>query len=413
MPGLLGRRPSGARIVVVGGSFAGLQLALRLPRRHVVTVVDPSPHFEFLPNIHELVSGLKAPAELRLSRPALLRRAGHAFIRERVEELDLAGGRVVTDGGARLDFDLLAVGVGGVGTTFGVPGAREHALPFRSVDDCAAIGARLRALAGGAGSPRPRVVIVGGGLEGVEALGELLRAHRGAVEVTLVEGRSKLLPEVQVDLGRELHRRCEGLPVRLLVERRVAGVERHRVVLDDGEAHPADAVIWTGGLAPHPLLYHAGLSPGPTSWAPVRATLQSARDERVLVVGDAAQLPAPVSKQAYHALEMGAHAARNIERLLRGRAPEPFRPADKPLLVSFGDLDTYMIADDVALAGAALSAAKEAVYQLVMARLDARRGAGGLLGLARRSRKGLVDLALANLGSVAALGRSLDLRVVR
>jgi NADH dehydrogenase len=36
-------------------------------------------------------------------------------------------------------------------------------------------------------------VIVGGGLEGVEALGEILRRHRGsAVHVTLVEARERL-----------------------------------------------------------------------------------------------------------------------------------------------------------------------------------------------------------------------------
>jgi NADH dehydrogenase len=171
-------------------------------------------------------------------------------------------------------------------------------------------------------------------------------------------------------------------------------------------------VIWTGGLVPHPLLERAGLAP-PDRWAPVHPTLQSVVNEQVFVVGDAAELASPLAKQAYHALDMGAHAARNIDRLLRGRELVPLAPSRKPMLVSFGDLETYLIGDDRALAGAALSAAKEAVYQLVMSKLDARGGVDGALSLLRRSGKGLVDLALANLGSVEALGRGLSLRVIR
>jgi NADH dehydrogenase len=398
---------TGARIVVAGANFAGLNLALRLPRGHQVTVVDPSPHFEFLPNIHELVSGLKTPADLQLSRAALLRRAGHTFVLDRAAELDLGARRVRTDAGAELVYDVLVVAVGGAGTTFGVPGADQHAHPFRTVEDCAAIGSRLRALARGAGPRRPRVVIVGGGLEGVEALGEILRAHRAAFEVALVEGRERLLPEVSVALDAEILRRCAGRPVRLLTGKRVARVEPDRVQLADGDSLASDIVIWTGGLTPPRLLNEAGLSPSPSSWAPVLPTLQSTADPRVFVVGDAAELTQPVSKQAYHALDMGAHAARNIDRLVRGQPLEPFKPSEKPMLVSFGDLDTFMVTRDMALAGAALSTAKEGVYQLSMSQV------GGARGLVRRTGKGILDLARANLGSASALGRSLNLRVIR
>ena len=40
------------RIVIVGGNFAGLTAAIKLSRRYAVTVIDPSKHFEWLPNIH-------------------------------------------------------------------------------------------------------------------------------------------------------------------------------------------------------------------------------------------------------------------------------------------------------------------------------------------------------------------------
>ena len=50
------------RIVVVGANFAGLKAAQTLGRDHKVTVVDPSPFFEWLPNIHELISAVKRPA---------------------------------------------------------------------------------------------------------------------------------------------------------------------------------------------------------------------------------------------------------------------------------------------------------------------------------------------------------------
>ncbi|HEX4937904.1 MAG TPA: NAD(P)-binding protein, partial [Candidatus Kapabacteria bacterium] len=66
-----GRKP---RICIVGGGFAGLNAAQQLKSsRYDVTVIDPSPHIEWLPNIHEIISGVKKGDELRLNRAILLR----------------------------------------------------------------------------------------------------------------------------------------------------------------------------------------------------------------------------------------------------------------------------------------------------------------------------------------------------
>jgi NADH dehydrogenase len=63
------------RIAIVGGNFAGLTAAVNLSRRHAVTVIDPSKHFEWLPNIHEILSSVKTPQGLRLERTAIVKQA--------------------------------------------------------------------------------------------------------------------------------------------------------------------------------------------------------------------------------------------------------------------------------------------------------------------------------------------------
>ena len=179
------------RIAVVGAGFAGLTAARELGRQYAVTVLDGSPWFEWLPNTHELLSGVKRPADLRLPHRALVARAGHRFVQATVAAIDAQAGRLVTSGGRHIGFDACIVAVGGVHDTFGVPGADRHAMSFKGVDDCDAIGRRLAQLARRPG--RHSVVIVGGGLEGIEALGEILRRFRksDAFAVSVVEAGAR------------------------------------------------------------------------------------------------------------------------------------------------------------------------------------------------------------------------------
>ena len=136
-------------IAIVGGNFAGLSAAIKLSRRHVVTVIDPSRHFEWAPGIHEILSSVKTPQGLRLDRAAIVRQAGHRFLRDRVTVLEPAQGQLATAGGHELDFDACIVAVGALWNTHHVPGVARHAMPFRSISDGLAIEQRLHARAAG------------------------------------------------------------------------------------------------------------------------------------------------------------------------------------------------------------------------------------------------------------------------
>jgi NADH dehydrogenase len=362
--------PARTRVAIVGANFGGLRVAQRLGDDFEVTVFDPSPWFEWLPNIHELISGSKRPADLRLPRRRLIERAGHTFVQEAVARVDVRGRRLITADGARHAFDYCVVAVGGITQTFGVRGADRHALPLRTVADGEAIRRRLAALARRAGPQS--VVIVGGGYVGVEALGEVLRRYRERRKLALhlIEAAPVLMAGSAPRVDRLLRRHCDAAGVQLHTGVPVAAVTRAGVRLRSGRRIPSGLTVWSGGLAASPLLHRSGLAPRPGQWAPVDSCLRSRRSQRVFVIGDAAALSRPIQKQAFHALDMAESVAANLKRVVAGRAARAFRPSRTPLLLAFGDLDTLLLAGRSVLANPALAAGKEAVYQVTMAQID-------------------------------------------
>jgi NADH dehydrogenase len=397
-------------IVIIGANFAGIACARNLSSQYAVTVIDSSASFEFLPNIHELLSGVKSAERLRLPRARILNRLGHRFIQDTVSSIDASGGAVRIESGESFNFDACVVAVGGVNNTFALPGVDKFTEPFKSVDNCASIKNQLDMLAA-AGSGMS-LVIVGGGLEGIEALGEILRAYRHlpGLEVHLIEGEKSLLPGSAAALSSEVQRKVQPYSVTFHLGDRVKAVTKTRVRLSSGKSLKTDLTLWTGGAAPSPLLFASGLSTSANQWAAVKPSLQSQFFDNVFVIGDAAELSVPVSKQAYHALEMGAHAATNVKRFLANSSLKRFKPGPEISLISLGDIDTYLVIGQKVFAGTALAPAKEMIFQANMGRLDPPFKLSPALELQARYWQGIRELTLPLLCSPSAIMHLANLR---
>lgn len=406
-------RAARPRVLILGGGFAGLCAAQGLGAdRYEVTLIDRQRHFEFLPNIHEIVSGVKRPELLQLPLGQAMQRAGHRFVHDSVTGIDALAHSVATQRRKRaIAYDLLIVALGSVDATHSVVGVARHAAFFRSAASCSHIGRRLEQLA--ARREAARVTIVGGGISGVEALGELLRRYRqhAHLQFTLVEAAGRLLPAAPAALDAQVRSLCAPHRVAFELGTPVKRVLARSVELVGGRSLPSDLTLWTGGPAAPQLLARSGLAM-PGAWVPVHDTLRSTLHPQVLIAGDAAALPDPLAKQAYHALDMGAHAARNAERVLAGRAPLPFRPALKPQLISFGDLSCFLVAGQLVLAGVGLAAGKEAVFELVMAQLDRQPWWTRLPRIADRSQRAAHALLWPSLSSLAALRRQAQVSIL-
>lgn len=151
-----GSRP---RICVLGGGFGGLYTALRLEalrwpegRRPEVTLIDKSDRFVFKPLLYELLNGTAQPEEVAPQFSELLGPTAVRFVRGRVREVEHAGtvpgsaGRVVLGDGTVVEYDWIVLALGSEGTHRGVPGAKDHALPFTTLEDTTRIKDEIQKL---------------------------------------------------------------------------------------------------------------------------------------------------------------------------------------------------------------------------------------------------------------------------
>lgn len=327
--------PERERIVVAGAGFAGVRVAKGLQEDFDVTIVAPTDRFVYLPMIHEVLSETSPPGEVTLELGDLLPEAEHVY--GRVTRLD--GDEVLTSGGDVLAFDKLVVAVGAEVNDFGVPGVREHALPFYSVGDALRANAQLKQAASRLERDEALTVrIVGASFTGVEVAGEvadLLDELDVDRDIVLHEAMDTIFGHQSKEFRQAVHEGLEQRGLTLRTGQMVKEVQEDGLIVEDGEAVdtlPADVVFWAAGVRPRTV-------PGVTH--EVQATLQSWDREDVYVVGDAARFPdRDVPKLAQTAEDQAKTAVHNIEN---PEAPRSYEPRVKGLIVSIGE--KYAVAE--------------------------------------------------------------------
>jgi NADPH-dependent 2,4-dienoyl-CoA reductase/sulfur reductase-like enzyme len=103
-----------AKVVIVGGGFAGSSCALALRRLNPainVILIDPDDRYVTCPMSNSALVGLRDIKSISRSRRGL-ERAGVAYVRDRVASIDTQQRRVRLDSGAELSYDRLVMACG-------------------------------------------------------------------------------------------------------------------------------------------------------------------------------------------------------------------------------------------------------------------------------------------------------------
>ncbi|MFB7338240.1 NAD(P)/FAD-dependent oxidoreductase [Streptomyces adustus] len=385
------------RIVVLGAGYAGAiaagRLAKRLRREDVaVTLVNAEPDFVERVRMHQLATG----QDLRL-RPfrEMLGGTGVELKLAQVTGVDVERRSVAVTGGngaEELAYDTLVYALGSGWNAQGVPGTAEHAHEIAGRPGALRLRERLARL--DAGQP---VVVVGGGLTGLEFATELAEA-RPDLDVALAV-RGGLGDWLSPKGRRHLRKVVDGLGITVHEHTAVTEVAADRVATADGTSLPAAVTVWTTGFAVHPISAATALEVTDGGQIVVDATMRSVSHPDVYAVGDAAMAAGPGDKPLRMSCASGTpmawQAADAIAaRLTGGKLPNvPLRYFNQ--CISLGrreGLIQYVTADDRAVR-AALTGRSAAVYKELVCKGAAWAVANPTLGMPTRRRGVVRDAA--------------------
>ena len=389
------------RIVVLGGGFGGVATVRRLERVFrrrsdvEITLVSRDNAFVLTPLLFEACTGRLELRHCAQPVRAVLRRA--RFIEAVVESVDPDRQmiRLAPPAGTayHLPYDHLVVALGASTNEGLIPGS-SNALTFKTMADALVLRNQLIALferADATADVRERhgcltVVVIGGGLVGVELIGELTafaddvlrfypRIRRDEVCFKLFEAGPRILPEVDATLGAIAARVLRRRGVEIHVSTAVRAIEPGRLRLASGVIDAATLVL-TAGIVPNAVASAMPVIHDTRGRIVVEATMQSPSHPRIWALGDCAAIPGPDGRTypalAQHAIREARHLARNIRSAVEGRPLSPFRFRSLGTMASLGHTRAVALVFGVRLTGFAAWWLRRTYYLFQMPRWDRR-----------------------------------------
>lgn len=274
------------RIVVLGAGYAGAiaagRLAKRLHRDDVeITVVNADPDFVERVRMHQLATGQELARrplrEVFAGTGVQVRTAWVGAVDVDRKTVELTG----EHGAETLGYDTLVYALGSTVADYGVPGVAEYAYNVAGKQAALRLRARLNELASGA-----TVLVVGGGLTGIEAAAEIADA-RPDLEVTIA-ARGGVGDWLSDKAQRHLRGAFDRLGITVREHADITRVEGNGVVTGSGGRIPVQMTVWTAGFTVHPIAAATTLEVSDTGRIVVDGTMRSVSHPDVYAIGDAA-----------------------------------------------------------------------------------------------------------------------------
>jgi demethylphylloquinone reductase len=354
----------------------------------------------------DLTAGTAELSEVAPTYRSVLSGTGISFLQAAVSDIDLTGKAVTVtgavcddlDGYVLLDdadqsrtvqYDKIVLALGAEPVAGLVMGAKEHAIPFYTIEDSYRVQRALRGLAASS-KPTINVVVVGGSLCGVEIAATIVGAlGRDRAAVTIVSRGDELLSTAAAANQKAGTAKMNALGVTVLTGTSVTRVQQGSIAVRDKHSSssssssdsssgsstatadrelPADLVVWTAGSKPNSLLDALDLPKDSTGRVLVNellAVTDNSYDGSVYCLGDCASVQGSSNgATAQVAMQQSEYVAWNLWAPSAGRKQLPFKFTNLGEMVSLGRLDGAVSALNslVSFKGPAAAVARRTVY---------------------------------------------------
>ncbi|MFA4887467.1 MAG: FAD-dependent oxidoreductase [Candidatus Nanoarchaeia archaeon] len=305
------------RVVVIGGGFAGATVAKNLEDKFEVILIDTKEYFEYTPSILRTIIEPEHRKKIQKMHSDYLKKA--RIIVSDVKDVEKE--RVVLKG-EKIGFDYLVICSG---SRYNLPIKEQRViLPLRAEHLLAAHTNLEKA---------ENVLIVGGGLVGVELAAEI-SCHYKEKKITLIHSHPRLmernLPKAQEYVERFLRKKGVEIVFNEKVE-----IKGNKFFIKKGEI-TEDIVFLCTGIIPNFefLKKHFKNVLNERHFLKVNEQLQLIGHNNIFVAGDVNDTA--VEKTAQNATKQAMVVVSNIEALEKEMPLKPYPRIKTPIVTSLG-----------------------------------------------------------------------------
>ncbi|MCF1619646.1 NAD(P)/FAD-dependent oxidoreductase [Tetragenococcus koreensis] len=361
-------------VAILGAGYAGLRTLRELQKQSDlhITLVDRNDYHYEATDLHEVASGNQSKEKIIYPIKDVVNSKTTTFIQDEVKKIDPDQQVVDLKNNQPLHYDYLVVALGFETETFGISGATENALEMVDVQTAEKVYAHIQAMMKKYKETQDkkylRLVVCGAGFTGIELVGAL---HEGKeryakiagvdpaeIEIYCIEAMSSILPMFNDKLTQYCLDYLNKWGVHLLTSSPIKAIKPEKVVYgtDDWEEElEAGTVIWTTGVSGSHVVGDSGFSEK-RGRVMVSDDLTDPDHDNIYIIGDVSAVMDKESNRPYPttgqiSLQMGDHAAKNIQHQIKGESTEPFTFKSLGSVASIGNTHAFGYVGSTAVQG--------------------------------------------------------------
>jgi NADH dehydrogenase len=362
------------RVVIVGGGFAGINLAKTIANKNLqVVLIDKHNYHTFQPLLYQVSSSGLEPDSIAYPLRKIIKKHRTSFFRlAEVNNIQPEKNIIKTNIGD-LTYNYLVLATGTKTNFFGNKDVENNSMPMKTVPQALNIRSLIlqnfeKAAIANTKEEREaylNFVIVGGGPTGVELAGAIAELKNNILprdyhdlnpsdmHIHLLEGSSRVLPPMSKHASEKAEKFLKALGVKVHCNTLVTDYNGLDVATNSGLKMQSETLIWAAGVTGVPIkgLNASALIERANRYK-VNEYNQVEGYDNIFAIGDIALMtsedyPKGHPQVAQPAIQQGNLLGKNLLRLLSNKPLKPFVYKDKGSMATIGrnkavvDLKTF------------------------------------------------------------------------
>lgn len=352
------------QVVIVGGGFAGVNLAKELAKHnsYVITLVDKNNYNFFPPLLYQVATGYLETSNISYPFRKLFRGSNNfTFRMGTVIKVVQPENKLVLDNG-ELHYDILVFATGTETNYFGMENVKKNSIPMKTVQDAIYMrNTLLERLERATREPDPAVrkklttiVVAGGGPTGVEISGMFAEMKRVVIpkdypeligsngEIYLVDGLKSVLAPMSEKSQKYTYDTLTEMGVNIKLDCMVKDFSDDVVQFSTGESIETTTLIWAAGVTASVFDGIERESYGRGRRMLVDAFNKVQGTQNIYALGDTClqttdlAFPDGHPQVAQVAIQQGVNLGKNLKNVVEGKSLKPFVYHDKGSMAIIG-----------------------------------------------------------------------------